>query len=384
MTDKNFENINSYSSKEYFTDKKTISFPAVANAGKGRARLFIYFLVLMLCSFSFLVIGFKVSSMNFERYYQQKPISNTNFVSTVMPEQKSDLSGILRSTVNISVFNDNYLSEATGVIISADGYIVTNDHIYQNVAAPTIIVADSEGNRYNAEFIAGDTKYDVSVLKIEATDLPYLSFDTELLLSKGDTIYSVGRSGSVSKGIVSDYIFASSNQTKSVKMIQTDCAVNPGDSGGPVICDGRLVALNCSKSVAIDVEGVSYLLPAQTVSRAVHDLIENGCVTDRAVLGISYRYISEVDAVRKGGVSGIEIQSINNDSDLYGKGFSSGDVITSIDSRPITSESILLDCLESHSAGDEIKLIIRRINGSDREVTVLLSSDSSFSCYVNE
>lgn len=385
MADNNkYEDVSSFSGKIISQSDKTISFPALDLNKKSRVRLFVYFLVLVLFSLIFLVVGYKLSYYNYSFVNTQEKISNTNITASDSSSQNTDLSDILKCTVSISVFNDNYLSEATGVIISSDGYIVTNDHIYQNVNSPEIMVFDSDNRQYNAEFIAGDSKYDVSVIKIDADNLPYATFNSNAVIEKGCEIISVGRGGSVTKGIVSEYVYETSGQSKSVKMIRTDCAVNPGDSGGPVISGGKLVALNCSKTVSLDVEGMSYLLPANTVVRAIEQLISNKCVTDRAALGISYKYISPVYACLNNCVSGIRIELINSDSDLYGRGFTENDVIIAIDGKDIVSEDTMLDCLSSHIAGDTIELTVRKINGTDMNVTVTLCADSSFSCYSDE
>lgn len=380
----NFENINSFSSNIKPLNDKTISFPAQKRPALSRVRFFIYFLILMIMSFLFLIIGYRLSSINYEMRNKNEPISNTNVITSVNQNSKQELTDIIEATVSISVFNNEYLSEATGVIISSNGYIVTNDHIYQDVKAPTLLVFDQKGNQYNAEYIGGDSKYDISVIKINADNLPFCQFDTVTELRKGDEIYSIGRQGSVTKGIVSEFVFETNGSSKSVKMIRTDCSVNPGDSGGPVAVDGKIVALNCSKTVALDVEGMSYLLPAKTVSKAVNQLIEHGKIIDRPVLGISYNYISPVYAIQNNCISGIRIDLINSNSDLYGKDFVNGDVIIAIDGMEINREEVMLDCLAGHSAGESVELTIRKINGTDRDVTVTLITDSSFSSYSSE
>ena len=377
LSEKEYKNLNS------FSNNKTISFKALEKNNGRRMRLFIYFIITTLIAVVFLIIGYKISEFS-QSLIETRQNEDLEIKTNATPLSKVDLSFATECTVNISVFNSNYLSEATGVIISPDGYIVTNDHIYQDISNPTIYVFDSNGNKYEAEFIAGDSKYDVSVIKIDVNGLKYLSFSDETDLKKGDELYSIGHNGSVTKGIVCDFLFESSGMSKSVKMIRTDCAVNHGDSGGPVISNGELVALNCSKTVSVDVEGMSYLLPGEIVSRAVDQLISDKKVTDRAELGISYKYISPIFAVQNNCISGIKIEVINLDSDLYGKNFNEGDVIVAVDGEEITSESIFLDWLSNHYAGDTVELTIRKINGTDRKISVTLNTDSSYSSYFNE
>ena len=138
----NFENINSFSSNIKPLNDKTISFPAQKRPALSRVRFFIYFLILMIMSFLFLIIGYRLSSINYEMRNKNEPISNTNVITSVNQNSKQELTDIIEATVSISVFNNEYLSEATGVIISSNGYIVTNDHIYQDVKAPTLLVFD--------------------------------------------------------------------------------------------------------------------------------------------------------------------------------------------------------------------------------------------------
>ncbi|MBQ2815380.1 MAG: trypsin-like peptidase domain-containing protein [Clostridia bacterium] len=345
--------------------------------------LFIYLLITAAISLLFLIFGYEIAEYS-QSLIETKSNDDNEIIANATPQNSVDLSFVTECTVNISVFNDKYLSEATGVIISADGYIVTNDHIYQDISNPKIFVFDSNGKKYEAEFVAGDSKYDVSVIKIDTDNHKYLTFDDNSELKKGDELFSVGRNGSITKGIVCDFLFEASDKSKSVKMIRTDCAVNPGDSGGPVVSDGKLVAINCSKTVSIDVEGMSYLLPSDIVKRAVNQLINDKKITDRAQLGISYKYISPVYAIQNNSISGIRIEIINADSDLYGKNFDEGDVIVALDGKEITSEYIFLEWLSNHRAGDTAELTIRKINGTDRKVNITFNSDSSYSSFFDE
>ena len=377
LTGKNFKDINS------FSINKTISFNSLRKNNGSRVRLFLYFSVTTVVALLFLIFGYEISEYS-QTLIDTKIEENIEITANALTSDSVDLSFATKCTVNISVFNDKYHSEATGVIISNDGYIVTNDHIYQDISNPKIYVFDSNGKKYDAEFIAGDSKFDVSVIKIEAANLNFLSLENDLTINKGDELYSIGRDQSVTKGIACDFLYEANGKSKSVKMIRTDCAVNPGDSGGPVISNGKLVALNCSKTVSVEVEGMSYLLPSDTVERAVEQLIADKKITDRAQLGISYKYISPVYAAQNNSISGIRIEIINADSDLYGKNFSEGDVIVALDGEEITSESVFLDWLTNHRAGDSAELTIRKMNGTDRQVTITFSADSSYSSYFDE
>lgn len=377
LTQKSFKNIDS------FSKNKTISFNSLGKNNGSRVRLFLYFSVTTVVALFFLVVGYEISEYSQSTIYT-KINENIEIPTGTLTNTSVDLSFATKCTVNISVFNDKYLSEATGVIISDDGYIVTNDHIYQNISNPKIYVFDSNGNRYEAEFIAGDSKFDVSVIKINADNLKYLSLEDNLIINKGDELFSIGRDQSITKGIACDFLYEANGKSKLVKMIRTDCAINPGDSGGPVISDGKLVALNCSKTVSIEVEGMSYLLPSDVVKRAVDQLITNKKIIDRAQLGISYKYISPVIAAQNNCVSGIRIEIINADSDLYGKDFGEGDVIVGLDGVEITSEAVFLDWLSNHRAGDNAELTIRKMNGTDRQVNIIFGTDSSYSSFFDE
>ena len=377
LTEKSYKDINS------FSKNKTISFKSLGEKIRRRMGLFIYLLITAAISLLFLIFGYEIAEYS-QSLIETKSNDDNEIIANATPQNSVDLSFVTECTVNISVFNDKYLSEATGVIISADGYIVTNDHIYQDISNPKIFVFDSNGKKYEAEFVAGDSKYDVSVIKIDTDNHKYLTFDDNSELKKGDELFSVGRNGSITKGIVCDFLFEASDKSKSVKMIRTDCAVNPGDSGGPVVSDGKLVAINCSKTVSIDVEGMSYLLPSDIVKRAVNQLINDKKITDIAQLGISYKYISPVYAIQNNSISGIRIEIINADSDLYGKNFDEGDVIVALDGKEITSEYIFLEWLSNHRAGDTAELTIRKINGTDRKVNITFNSDSSYSSFFDE
>lgn len=377
LTQKSFKNIDS------FSKNKTISFNSLGKNNGSRVRLFLYFSVTTVVALFFLVVGYEISEYS-QSMIDTKINENIEIQTNALSNTLIDLSFATKCTVNLSVFNDKYMSEATGVIISNDGYIVTNDHIYQDISNPKIYVFDSNGKRYDAEFIAGDNKFDVSVIKIDANNLNYLPLENDLFINKGDELYSIGRDQSITKGIVCDFLYEANGKSKSVKMIRTDCAVNPGDSGGPVISNGKLVALNCSKTVSVEVEGMSYLLPSDIVKRAVGQLIKDKKITDRAQLGISYKYISPVVAAQNNSISGIKIEIINADSDLYGKDFGEGDVIVALDGAEITSETIFLDWLSNHRAGDNAELTIRKINGTDRQVNITFGADSSYSSYFDE
>ncbi len=301
------------------------------------------------------------TSFNGSLNLESKP-SNTN-----MNSSQEIYEIVNKSVVGIVVYNEKGISGyASGVVYSEDGYIITNDHIYENVSNAKFKIYTFDGNSLNAEFVAGDTRSDLAVLKADTTGLFPATFGNSDELNFGEEVVAIGRpndataSSSITGGIISFINRRVSNSTSyTSKLIQTDSAINPGSSGGALVnMYGQVVGITSSKLVGEAYDSVGYAIPTTTVKYVVEELIANKKVTTRAKLGITYTEINEVTAeINNSTVTGLLIADISPESSLNGK-FAAGDIITEIDGVKITKGDIVLDKIESLKPGDKITLTI--------------------------
>ncbi|MBO4734632.1 MAG: trypsin-like peptidase domain-containing protein, partial [Clostridia bacterium] len=294
------------------------------------------------------------------------------------------------SIVGIRVYNSSAAYDASGVIYTEDGYIITNDHIYENVGAPRFKIYTYDGKEYDAEYVAGDSVSDLAVIKIKnGSGFTAAVFGDSKEIVCGETVYAIGRPSdavadtSITAGIVSAKNRRVKSKTNySSSLIQTDSAINPGSSGGALVnmyC--QVVGITCSKQIGSDYDSVSYSIPSHTVKRVVDQLISGGKVTDRAKIGITYTEVnSVVKEVQKYSATGILVQSVNADSDLYGK-VEKGDIITHINDIEVVSDDVVLDVIENCKAGDMIKIKVLSASGDENTYNVKLGANVGESSY---
>ena len=293
------------------------------------------------------------------------------------------------SVVGIRVYNSSGGAEASGVIYTKDGYVITNDHIYESVGAPKFKIYTYDGKEYDAEYVAGDSTSDLSVLKIKnGKNLKAATFGNSKELVCGDIVYAVGRPSdaaddtSITSGTVSLTNRRMKSKTNySASLIQTDSAINPGSSGG-ALCNmyGQVVGITSSKLAGTEYDSVAFAIPSVTVKRVVDQLISKGKVTDRAKLGITYTEINSVTKqINNAAAVGLLVESVSSDSSLSGK-VKKGDIITKVDGREITKDDILLDIIESSKAGDQIKITVLS-SGEETDYTAKLGANVGESSY---
>ena len=272
-----------------------------------------------------------------------------------------------KSVVGIAVFDDEGIKGyASGVIYSEDGYIITNDHIYDDVPSAKFKIYTYDGNIYDARYIAGDTRSDLAVLKVDSSGFYPATFGNSDALKFGEEVVAIGRpndatsSSSITGGYISFLNRRVSNSTSyASKLIQTDSAINPGSSGGALVnMYGQVVGITSSKLVGSEYEGIGYAIPTTTVKFIVEELIKNGTVTNRAKLGVSYTEIDSVTAEIKGtNITGLQIAEVTSESSLYGK-INVGDIITEINGQKIVKGETVLDIIEALKPGDKITLTV--------------------------
>lgn len=301
------------------------------------------------------------------------------------------------SIVGIRVYNEvGKISDASGVIYSGDGYIVTNDHIYSEIGAAKFKVFTHDGTEYNAVYVAGDTVSDLAVLKIEnGKNFKAAQFGNSEQLINGESVVAIGRpsdatdNSSITSGLISltrRRVKTTSNYTAS--LIQTDSAINPGSSGGALVnMYGQVIGITSSKLAGVEYDAIGFAIPTKTMKRVVEQLIAEGKVTDRAKLGITYTEVNSVTAeIEKYEAVGLLVVSVSDDSDAFHK-IGEGDMITHVNGIKITNDDIVLDVIEDCKAGDTISLTVLLKDGEEAEYNIKLRAnigESSYSAVVGD
>ncbi|MBQ6381869.1 MAG: trypsin-like peptidase domain-containing protein [Clostridia bacterium] len=277
-----------------------------------------------------------------------------------------------------SFFGDYVTSGAgSGVVISKNGYIVTNNHVIAD--AQDITVTLKSGKEYSAKLVGTDEKTDIAVLKIDAGDLTPVTYGDSSAVAVGEQIIVVGNplgslGGSVTSGIISATDREIEVENMTMTLLQIDAAVNPGNSGGALFnLNGELIGVVNAKYSSEEVEGLGFAIPINTAKATIEDIIEYGYVKGRAQLGITAVEISDLQTAISAGVTelGVYVYSVNEGSGADKAGLKAGDRIIKIDDKEIDTYATLSKLLDSHSVGDTVSVTISR-NGEQKTVDVKL------------
>ncbi|MEG2371276.1 MAG: trypsin-like peptidase domain-containing protein [Hydrogenoanaerobacterium sp.] len=282
------------------------------------------------------------------------------------------------------------MSEGSGIIMSSDGYIITNAHVVEGATGMKVVLNNNE--EYEAHLVGIDSSTDLAVINISAKNLTPAEFGDSTKLMVGEDVVAIGNPGglefanSLTKGVVSGInrpMKRADGTAASYTMncIQTDAAINPGNSGGALVNEyGQVVGINSSKISATSYEGWGFAIPINEAKPIVDDLIANGHVTGRVKLGITGMAIDEMTARYNNVPMGFLVQSTDINSDIATKGILPGDIITKIDGKEIYSLSVIAEHLRSFKAGDRVTItVFRRTSGKQDttfEVTVAVMEDS--------
>lgn len=306
------------------------------------------------------------------------------------PSSKEIVKSVKPSVVAVVQYaKSNYgtyekVGSGSGIIISQDGYIVTNAHVIEG-AAGVLVVLDN-GEEHEATIVGADTKTDIAVIKIDAENLVYAELGNSDQIEVGEWVIAIGNpggldlAGSVTKGIVSAVNRPVKHGSYTLNFIQTDAAINPGNSGGALVNEyGQVIGINSSKFVATDYEGIGFAIPINDAKPIVDEIILNGRVTGRVRIGVIVSSIDEVNARLNDYPTGLLISGIDRTSDIANKNVQLGDVITKIDGVKVNDIDELSIQLEKYKPGDTVTLtIFRRTRGkadATFDVTIELSED---------
>lgn len=256
-------------------------------------------------------------------------------------------------------------SQGSGIIMTADGYIVTNAHVVSKSKGITVYLEN--GDTYAARLVGQDEQTDLAVLKIEANNLTYAEFGNSDKLERGESVLAIGNpggmqlAGSVTGGMVSGVNRSlSGNSPYSTSYIQVDAAINPGNSGGALVNSyGQVVGINSAKIAQLDYEGIGFAIPINEALPIIKELMQNGHVTGRPELGVTGVMIDDTLAMFRRLPKGFGIESIDEKSDLVTKA-APGDIITHIDGEEVTGTETISNILAKHKPGDTVRLKIYR------------------------
>ncbi|MBE0581810.1 Do family serine endopeptidase [Devosia sp.] len=269
-----------------------------------------------------------------------------------------------------------FMAAGSGFVISADGYVVTNNHVVQDATKVTVVFDD--GTEQVAEIVGTDERTDLAVLKIEGTDLPFVNFETEAS-RVGDWVVAVGNpfglGGTVTVGVISGSgrNIGGSNYGD---FLQIDAAVNTGNSGGPAFnTKGEVVGVNTAiYSPNGGNVGIAFAIPAATVKGIVDQLVEDGTVT-RGYLGVGIQDVNRdiADGVGLADAKGAIVSNVAEDGPAGPAGVKSGDIITAVDGDPIDDALDLSRTIAGKSPDSSVELTIWR-DGAETKVSVQLGT----------
>jgi len=282
-----------------------------------------------------------------------------------------------------SYLNPHAQSTGSGVIISDDGYIVTNHHVIED--ATSIEVMMNNNQRFFAKVIGLDPSTDLALLKIKAKNLPFVKYGDSDNITPGEWVLAIGNpfelNSTVTAGIVSAKarnigILRDKNNLQIESFIQTDAAVNPGNSGGALVnLRGELIGINSAIATATgSYSGYSFAIPISLVKKIMDDLLEFGQV-QRGLLGVQIVDVSAKLAEAKGldVVQGVFVNVVSERSSAKEAGIEPGDVITAINHHIVNSVSELQEWVARNRPGQEVKVTFRR-GGEEHEVKAVLKN----------
>ena len=272
------------------------------------------------------------------------------------------------------IVTDNYfwggqqvLSGAgSGVILTTDGYIVTNYHVVEGAQQITVTLHDD--STYTATVVGSDQQSDIALLKIDATGLTPAVLGNSDSVQVGAVVIAVGNPMGTLGGTVTDGIVSALNRDISVEgnemtLMQTSAAISPGNSGGGLFnTNGELIGIVNAKYSDEDAEGLGFAIPVNTMKTVVQDLLENGYVTGRPALGITVITVGDVQTAMQYGVSslGVYVNSVDAGSGAEAAGMKAGDRIVSIGNQLVETTDDVTNALKSYNVGDVVEVQVDR------------------------
>lgn len=287
-------------------------------------------------------------------------------------------------------------SSGSGMIITADGYVLTNNHVVEG--AETLTVTTTSGEEYEATVVGADEVNDVALLKIESdTDFPTVSIGDSDSISVGQQVCAIGNplgelTNTLTVGYVSalDREISESSTGTTINMFQTDCAINSGNSGGPIFdMNGNVVGITTAKysssgsSTSASVEGIGFCVPINDAMNVVNDLLEYGYVKGRVSMGVSVQTMDNSIVQYYNLPTGVYVAAVSSGSAAESAGIQQGDMICAIDGEETTTVAALRQKLKEYSPGDTATVSIYR-SASTEKLEVEITFDEMQSTSTTE
>ena len=273
----------------------------------------------------------------------------------------------------------------SGVIISSDGYILTCAHVVDGASTITVTIGDKD---YTATLVGEDTTSDIAVIKIDADGLTPATVGNSDSLKVGQSVMAVGNplgelGGTVTGGMISalnrSVTIQGSSSVNTMSLIQMDASVSPGNSGGGLFnMNGELIGIVNAKSSSSDAEGLGFAIPINDAIKVAQELLENGYVTGRPYLGITYLAVEDAQTAAQLGVNayGVYVVEVVKGGPAEKAGLQTGDRIVSVDGTEIASKDDLGTLMQKHAAGDTLSITIAR-EGQMQTVNVTLGEKTA-------
>lgn len=288
------------------------------------------------------------------------------------------------SVVGIIQYQKNSIKESgegSGIVLSSDGYIVTNNHVIDG--ATNLKVVFKNGKEVQAELVGKDSRTDVAVIKVNMTNLTYAEYGNSDQCNVGEQVIAIGNpsglklAGSVTQGIISAINRDIDVGNGPMNLIQTDAAINPGNSGGALVnMYGQVIGINSAKIAQQGYEGIGFSIPIKTVKTIVDSIMQYGYVMGRVRFGFDCREIDSVTAKLNSIPEGIYIDSVDPASNAAQNGIKADDIITQIDKKSIKTTGQLILERDKHKPNDTLIIhIYRRSTKEELNITTKLMED---------
>lgn len=292
---------------------------------------------------------------------------------------------VIPSVVSITSTTYSGVASGTGIIMSSDGYIITNDHVIDGAVSIEILTSDDQ--IFSAGLVGSDQTSDLAVLKVDAKNLVAAEFGDSEQIEVGDSVVAIGDPlGRELRGTMTDGIISAINRDlrvngRSMTLMQTNAALNNGNSGGPLINGfGQVIGINTMKMSSYysgaTVEGLGFAIPISTAKPIIDELIDQGHVSGRPAIGITGRVLPNAAQVYYRLPKGIYVDTVDENSDAYQQGISVGDIITAIEGEPVSTMDELNAVKNQFVAGDVVTLTIYH-SGEWVDVDIVLMDAAS-------